>query len=133
MTQDYKKTLLDYITNLTPGVETTGEILQDINEVARSEWVDYIPTRWSNFQFQGILKSKTSDVVIFYGGYVEQDGTYADNSKGIIIITDNMLKPIQTIFQYDSGTDLRPITCMLQEEDGQFVAVDSKSFYYNST
>ena len=133
MTQDYKKTLLDYITNLTPGAETTKEILQDINEVARSEWLDYLPTRWSNFQFQGILKSKTSDVVIFYGGYVEANGTYADNSKGIIIITDNMLKPIQTIFQYDSGTDLRPITCMYQEEDGQFVAVDSKSFYYNST
>lgn len=133
MTQDYKKTLLDYITNLTPGAETTREILQDINEVARSEWLDYLPTRWSNFQFQGILKSKTSDVVIFYGGYVEVNGTYADNSKGIIIITDNMLKPIQTIFQYDSGTDLRPIICMLQEEDGQFVAVDSKSFYYNST
>ena len=132
MTQDYKKTLLDYITNLTPGAETTGEILQDINEVARSEWVDYLPARWLNFEFQGILKSKTSDAIIFYGGYVEYDGTYEDNSKGIIIITDNMLKPIQTIYQYDSGTDLRPIICMFQEEDGQFVAVDSQVLYWNS-
>ena len=132
MAQDYKKTLLDYITNLTPGAETTGEILQDINEVARSEWVDYIPASWKSFIFYGILKSKTNDTVIFYGGYTEQDGTYEDDSKGIIIITDNMLKPIQTIYQYDSGTDLRPITCMFQEEDGQFVAVDSKSLYYES-
>ena len=129
MTQDYKKTLLDYITNLTPGAETTGEILQDINEVARSEWENYIPARWRSFQFQGILKSKTNDTVIFYGGYVEANGTYEDNSKGIIIITDNMLNPIQTIYQYDSGTDLRPINCMLQEEDGQFVAVDSQTLY----
>lgn len=133
MTQDYKKTLLDYITNLTPGAETTGEILQDINNVARSEWVDYMPSRWYDFNLNGILKSKTSDVIIFYGGYVEPNGTYANNSKGIIIITDNMLKPIQTIFQYDSGTDLRPITCMLQEEDGQFVAIDSYSLYSNVT
>lgn len=133
MTQDYKKTLLDYITNLTPGAETTGEILQDINEVARSEWVDYLPRSWHNFNLAGIMKSKTSDAIIFYGGYVEYNGTYEDNSKGIIIITDNMLNPIQTIYQYDSGTDLRPITCMYQEEDGQFVAVDSQVLYYNSS
>lgn len=131
MTQDYKKTLLDYITNLTPGAETTGEILQDINEVARSEWYDYIPSRWYDFNLTGITKSKTSDTIIFYGGYVVSGGTYQDNSKGIIIITDNMLNPIQTIYQYDSGTDLRPITCMLQEEDGQFVAIDSNIMYTN--
>jgi hypothetical protein len=133
MTQDYKKTLLDYITNLTPGAETTGEILQDINDVARNKWRDYIPSRWYDFNLAGILKSKTSDVIIFYGGYVESGGTYSNNSKGIIIITDNMLNPIQTIYQYDSGTVLRPITCMLQEEDGQFVAIDSYSLYSNVT
>lgn len=131
MTQDYKKTLLDYITNLTPGAETTGEILQDINEVARSKWIDYIPSSWYDFTLAGILKSKTSDAIIFYGGYVVSGGTYSNNSKGIIIITDNMLNPIQTIYQYDSGTDLRPITCMFQEEDGQFVAIDSYSLYAN--
>ena len=130
MTQDYKKTLLDYITNLTPGAETTGEILQDINEVARSKWVSFLPSGWQTLSYMGIVKSKTSDAIIFYGGYVEYGGTQEDNSKGIITITDNMLNPIQTIYQYDSGTNLRPINCMLQEEDGQFVAIDSYTTYY---
>jgi hypothetical protein len=130
MTQDYKKTLLDYITNLTPGAETTGEILQDINEVARSEWVNYLPPGWQTLTYMGIIKSKTSDVIVLYGGYVEYGGTQEDNSKGIITITDNMLKPIQTIFKFDSGTNLRPINCMLQEEDGQFVAIYSYTTYY---
>ena len=132
MTQDYKKTLLDYITNLTPGAETTGEILQDINYVARSKWKNFLPNGWVLLNMLGAIKSKTSDAVVFYGEFVESGGTYEDNSKGIIIITDNMLNPIQTIFQYDSGTDLRPIICMLQEEDGQFVAIDTKYKYSDS-
>lgn len=132
MTDDYKKILLEYITNLIPGQATTGEIFQSVNEVARSEWIDYIPDKWVDFTLEGAIKSNSSDVIVFYGGYVEYNGTYANNSKGIIIITDNLLNPIQTIYEYDTGTDLRPITCMIQEEDGQFVAVDSKVKYYQS-
>lgn len=131
MTEDYKKILLDYITTLTPGSATTGEIFESINEVARSKWKPFLPDGWQDFKLGGIIKSNTSDVNIFYGGYVVKDGTYEDDSKGIIIVTDNLLNPIQTLYQYDSGTDLRPITCMIQEEDGQFVATDSTTLYRN--
>lgn len=133
MTDDYKKILLDYITNLTPGQTTTGEIFQSVNEVARSEWIDYIPNKWEGFTLEGAIKSNSSDVIVFYGGYVEYNGTYANNSKGIIIITDNLLNPLQTIYEFDTGTPLRPINCMMQEEDGQFVAIDSKIKYYDSS
>ena len=56
MTQDYKKTLLDYITNLTPGAETSGEILQDINEVARSKWKSFLPNGWVALNMIGVIK-----------------------------------------------------------------------------
>ena len=133
MTDDYKRLLLDYITKLNPESPTTEERINSINEVAWEEWYDeFLPTLWYNFRFNGAIKSNTSDRVIFYGGYVESGGTYANDSKGIIVITDNDLNPIQTIYNFSSGTELRPIDCMIQEEDGQFVAVDSSTLYVNA-
>ena len=70
MTEDYKKTLLDYITTLTPGTPTNDEIFESTQEILRSAWEDYIPASWQNFKFSGVLRSKTSDKVVFYGGYI---------------------------------------------------------------
>lgn len=125
MTDNYKKDLLNYITELIPGTPSADPTFTGVEQVPRSKWEPFIPSDWSNFRFKGAIKSNTSDKMIFYGGYVEGGGTYSANSKGIIIITDSELNPIKTIYKYSSGTDLRPIECMIQEEDGQFVAVDS--------
>ena len=134
MTEDYKKILLDYITNLEPNTPTSTEPIKEINEVAWEEWYnEFLPGLWYNFRFNGVIKSTTSDRVVFYGGYVESGGTYQDDSKGVIIITDNDLNPIQAIYKFNSGTYLRPIDCMIQEEDGQFVAVDSSVMYSNDS
>lgn len=124
MTDDYKKTLLDYITEFNAEEPINTEIFTDIKDVDRSEWIDFLPSAWSSFMITGMIKSNTADRIVLYGGYVEQGGTYTNNSKGIIIITDQDLKPIQTIYEFTSGTKLRPIQCMYQEEDGQFVALD---------
>lgn len=129
MTNDFKKALLDYITNLTPGEPTSAEIFKQVEDVQRDAWVDFIPSSWRDFKLEGLIKSKTSDKVIFYGGYVEGSGDYINNSRGIIIITDSYLNPIQTIYSYSSGTLLRPIQQMMQEEDGQFIAIDSAIMY----
>ena len=130
MTDNYRKLLLDYITELEPGTPTTEEEITSINYIDKSEWDSFLPSSWANFRFNGAIKSNTSDKMVFYGGYVETGGTYSANSKGIILITDGELNPIQTIYKYASGTDLRPIDCMIQEEDGQFVAVDSSVLYH---
>lgn len=129
MTNDFKKTLLDYITNLTPGEPTSAEIFKEVEEKTYSDWEGYVPEEWKHFRFEGLIKSKTSDKVIFYGGYVPKEGTIINDSKGIIVITDSYLNPIQTIYSYSSGTLLRPIQKMLQEEDGQFIAVDSTMMF----
>lgn len=133
MTDDYKRLLLNYITDLEPGNPTSAELINSVNEVARETWANYVPEHWRYLNLNGAIKSNTSDKVVFYGGYVEPGGTITNNSKGIIIITDGDLNPIQTIYKYSSGTDLRPIECMIQEEDGQFVAVDSNFIYYDSS
>lgn len=130
MTGDYKKILLDYITgDLEIGTPTTEELYHSVEEIERSKYADFIPSHWASFKINGIIKSKTSDKVIFYGGYVEQGGTYTANSKGMIIIADQDLNPVQTIYNFSSGTELRPIDCMIQEEDGQFIAVDNTILY----
>lgn len=130
MTGDYKKILLDYITgNLETGTPTTEELYQNTEKIDRSKYIGFMPERWADFRIYGIIKSKTNDKVILYGGYVEYGGTYTANSKGIIIITDQELKPIQTIYNFSSGTELRPIQCMYQEEDGEFIAIDSTILY----
>ena len=129
MTEDYKKTLLDYITELNPGEPVNTETFKEDLEIPRSEWSNYVPLHWEEFKIEGIIKSRTSDKVIFYGGYVVSGGTYENDSRGIIIVTDSYLKPIQTIYKFDSETYLRPIQKMIQEEDGQFVAVDSTIIY----
>lgn len=125
MTEDYKKNLIDYITNLEPGQPTSAELFKEQVEVPRSVWKPFLPSGWHAFSISGLIKSKTSDKVIFYGGYVVKNGTYINDSRGIIIITDGELNPIQTIYEYSSGTLLRPIQCLFQEEDGQFVGIDS--------
>lgn len=129
MTNDYKKELLDYITNLEPGTSTSAEIFKEQLDIPNSVWKPFLPNGWYDFSLAGLIKSKTSDRVVFYGGYVISGGSYINNSKGIIIITDGDLNPIQTIYKFSSGTELRPIQCMFQEEDGQFVAIDSTIVY----
>lgn len=129
MTEDYKKILLDYITEMPIGTPTSEEIINSVKEIERSVWLPYIPEDWNDMRLKGAIKSKTSDKVVFYGGYVESGGTYSNNSRGIVIITDSNLYPLQTIYEFSSGTKLRPIECMIQEEDGQFVAIDSLTLY----
>lgn len=130
MTDNYRKILLDYITgNLEIGTPTTEETYYSTDEIQQSDYAPFIPSNWQDIRLHGIIKSKTSDKVILYGGYVEAGGTYSANSKGMIIIADQDLKPIQTIYNFASGTELRPIQCMIQEEDGEFIAVDSTILY----
>lgn len=124
MTDDYKKTLLNYITDIEVGQPSTEEVITSNVEIPASDWTDFVPSFYQ-LKITGMIKSKTSDKIVLYGGYVEQGGTYQSNSRGIIIITDQDLNPIKTIYKFSSGTNLRPICSMYQDEEGQFVAVDS--------
>ena len=125
MTEEYKKNLIDYVTgNIQEGTPTTDEIIKEMIEVNRSDWAGFYPTSYSGFRFEGLISAdeNTSGLFILYGGYyLNNDKT---NSKGIIILLDTNFKPIKTFYQFDSGTDLRYIQCMRQDEDGSFYMID---------
>ena len=129
MTNEFKENILNYITNnITPTSKSNVQLLESTEQFPRDDFIDYLPSPFSNFRIEGVIKSITNGNYILYGGYVPS-GTTADvDSRGIIIILDSNLMPIKTIYQFSTGTNLRPIQKMIQIDDGTFVAVDSTIF-----
>lgn len=128
MTEEYKKNLIDYATgNLQTTSPTTDEIIKEIIEANRNDWVGYVPRKYSNMHIEGIIKTNIGDKSVIYGGY------YVDNVKegrGFITIVDNNFKPIKYIDSFSSGTPLRYIQCLKQAEDNSFYMVDDTMFSY---
>lgn len=129
MTQDFNYKLMKYLTgNLETNSPTTDEIFKEIVEANRNDWIGFMPSKWTNMHIEGIIKSNTGDVNILYGGYYKDD---ISNSKGFIIIVDNNFKPIKYIDKFSSGTDLRYIQCLKQDDDGSFYFIDDTAFPFN--
>lgn len=127
MTDEFKKTMLDYLTgNLKNEEGTHEEIIREINEIPREKWEGFTPSRneIENFKYEGLIKVKNSQLFVEYGGFKTKDG----DIRGIITILTSDFIPIKTFYQYDSGTYLRYIQCMRQEDDGTFYAVDCPDF-----
>lgn len=130
MTEDYKKNLLNYMTNkIVEGTPTTDEIIKQQTEENRSKWTPYIPNGWANFHFENIIKDKNSNKYILYGGYRSSESTSVDdNVYGIIILLDENLNPYKSFYEFDNGTKLRSILLMNQAEDGTFYMIDDTSY-----
>lgn len=125
MTDDFKQTLFNYLMGKLPNEKgTTEEIFKEINEIPRSEWAEFIPSSWNNFRYEGLIEVADSELLVLYGGYKATD----NEVRGIITILNNSFIPIKTFYQYDSGTYLRYIQCMIQEEDGTFSLIDCPDF-----
>ena len=125
MKDDFKQTLFDYLIGKLPNEQgTTEEIFKSIDEISRSEWAEFIPSSWNNFRYEGLIEVADSELLVLYGGYKATD----NEVRGIITILNNSFIPIKTFYQYDSGTYLRYIQCMIQEEDGTFSLIDCPDF-----
>ena len=127
MTDEFKSTLFSYLTgNLKHEEGTHEEIIKEINEIPREKWEGFTPLRneIENFKYEGLIKVKNSQLFVEYGGFKTKDG----DIRGIITILTSDFIPIKTFYQYDSGTYLRYIQCMRQEDDGTFYAVDCPDF-----
>lgn len=131
MTDDFKETLIDYITgNVVPTEEGNQQIIESKELISRDGFDDYLPDTFYSFDISGIIQSKTNGYFILYGGYRLSNTTTLSDQKGIILILDENLNPIKTLYEFSSGTTLRPIQKMVQLEDETFVAVDSTIFAY---
>lgn len=131
-TDDFKETLINYITgNITPTQESNQQTLESTNILLRDKYAEFLPETYYSFFISNIIQSKTNGYFILYGGYTTTSSTAPANNRGIIIILDENLNPIKTIYEFSSGTKLRPIQKMIQIEDETFVAVDSTIFAYS--
>ena len=130
MTDENKNNILDYLTgelNITS--PSNQEIFLEQGSIDRSSWANFIPTGYSNFRFEGMIapNETTSSIGVLYGGYIDN----SNNVKGIIVLFDQDFIPIKTITKYDSGTELRYIQYMKQEEDGTFYFIDDTAFSFS--
>lgn len=132
MTDEFKQTLFDYLIGKLPNEQgTTEEIFKEINDVTLEEWGGpigenpYLPNGSNSFRYEGLIEVADSELFVLYGGYKVWQ---TDEVRGIITILNNNFIPIKTFYQYDSGTYLRYIQCMMQEEDGTFSLIDCPDF-----
>ena len=131
MTNDNKKKILDYITNkIVPTSKNDSEIFLEQEDIARSNWVNYLPSGWNDFRYEGMVAGNetTSNLSVLYGGYLDTNNV----SHGIITLVDSNFKPVKTIYEYSSGTELRYIQYMKQAEDGTFYFIDDTAFSYQN-
>lgn len=129
MTEDYKKNILNYITDMISGTSpTTDEIFVNQESIDRSKWLDFLPEHWNYFRYEGMVAADetTTGLGVLYGGYLDVD----NNVRGIITLFNNDFEPVKTIYEYSSGTPLRYIQYMKQAEDGTFYFIDDTAFSY---
>ena len=129
MTEENKINILNY---LLGGIEPTSsddnEIFLEQEDIPLEKWNSFLPNGWRDFRFEGMVapNERTTPLGVLYGGYIGLD----NNVYGIIILVDQNFAPVQTIYEYDSGTKLRYIQYMKQAEDGTFYFIDDTSFTY---
>ena len=130
MTEEYKKNLIDYITNnLQETSPSSSEIIKEFSEIQRDKWVNYIPDYWLNFRYEGMIgaNENTSSLSVLYGGFVDKN----NNVRGIITLVNENFEPVKTFYEFSNGTSLRYIQYMKQEEDGTFYYIDDEVYSYN--
>ena len=131
MTEDYKKNLIDYVTNnLQETSPTTEETFKETININRSKWTSFMPSSWDNMRIEGFINpsENTSNLGVMYGGYRKNGVSY-----GIIILVDVNLNPIKYIDSFSSGTKLRYIQCLMQGDDNLFYAIDDTEMSYQNT
>ena len=130
MSEDYKKNVLNYITNMINKTSpTTDEIFKEKKSIDRTNWENFIPNSWNNFRYEGMVSpdETTTGLGVLYGGYIDKE----NNVCGVITLFNSDFIPVKTIYEYSSGTKLRYIQYMKQAEDGTFYFIDDTAFSYS--
>lgn len=123
MTEDFKQKLTNYLVNNVTKTEPTPKTEFDFTRQITNlyvRWNKFLPEYYSYFKLNGSIIDNISNKVVVYGSYYDRN----NNARGIIIILDDSFNPIKTFYSYSNGTDLNPIQCMKQAEDGTYYLVD---------
>ena len=130
MTEQFKQTLFDYLTGkLDIQQGANEEIFKEINELSKDDWFggNIMPSEYTWFEYEGLIKVSSSELIILYGGYRVNPTT----GRGIITLLNNDFKPIKSFFQFENGTYLDYIMCMIQEDDGTFAMATCPDFPFD--
>lgn len=129
MTEENKINILNYLLGgIEPTSSDNSEIFLEQEDIPLEAWQSFLPNGWNDFRFEGMVapNEKTTSLGVLYGGYIDMN----NNVCGIIVLVDQNFTPVQTIYEYDSGTKLRYIQCMKQAEDGTFYFIDDTAFTF---
>lgn len=123
MTEEYKEKLLNYITG---NFETTSQSYEEefLSEVSSYITLDeYLPSTIENYYIKGIIKTNesTNEVYVMYGYYIYSNNT---NYYGFLALLDRDFNITKVYTQYDSGTTLRGIFVLKQDENNRFYGID---------
>lgn len=135
MTDDYKTRLIEYATNnfkFSNEVETTDGTRYDIvkegaisTDIGTSMF-DFIATLLletdrSDIRINGMLQINNSSTKVIYGGYSKTDGT--NTSEGFLILLDGDYNGITMLRDYESGTRIREVQFLAQDENNNIYGV----------
>lgn len=119
MTNDYKKNILDYMTNNVS--ETTGTnrpqfsnyktLATSINQVIRDEI--------GNHNINGYISHQQTNTLIVYGAY--------SNGYGYICLFDTDLNKLAMITTFSTGSKLFQLKHLEQAEDGNFYGISQEN------
>ena len=127
MTEENKINILNYVLGgIEPTSSDNSEIFLEQEDIPLEAWQSFLPSDYNLFRFEGMVapNEKTTSLGVLYGGYRDTN----NNVYGIIVLVDQNFTPVQTIYEYDSGTNLRYIQQMRQAEDGTFYFIDDTYF-----
>ena len=128
MTEEFKQTLFDYLIGKLPKEQgTTEEIFKDVTTGYLPKIIEQFPENTDTY-IEGILQVQNTMFFVLYGGY---QNTSTKESHGIIIILDNFFNIVTSFLQYENGTYLDYIMCMIQESDGTFTMTTCSDFPKN--
>lgn len=117
MTQDYKDTLLRYLTgnlNIEPG-GTTPQINDSISSESQIGY--YLDSNaGSGYTVIDVIQGYQSSYSIIYGNKA--------NHKGFIVVIDENDNPLQYIEEYNTGTEFGEFQVLNVAEDGKFYGID---------
>jgi hypothetical protein len=140
MTEETKSQILDYILNKVEQTEKNDdeiflEQIQANNEIWMQLETSILPTGYKSYayNFEGMVAGNelTTNLTVLYGGYRFVNKDNVQEFAGVIILVDENFNPIKIINKFNSGTRLRYIQYMKQDEDGTFYYIDDAAFPQN--
>lgn len=124
MTDDYKKTLLNYLCGTLKKENPVGfggyEKTTNIDKSVFNGYIPEVTESWINFE--GIVPYK--DKIVLYGGFIDTN----NNDRGLIIVCNSDFTPEKTYYTYENGTYLRYVQQLNVTTDGMFYMIDSVQY-----